>query len=500
MRTPLLPALVAGLGITVCALPALSPAAGHPGAADLRRLVDQLGSPSFNEREEASAALNAAGEPALTVLRDAAASDDAEIRRRAADLVRRIELRLETDHLMAPTKVKLSFKDKSVREAVAELSRQSRCPVALSDPAGKFKDRKLSLDDEEMTFWEALDRLSTLAHLAEEGQPLAAEATLMVQPPGLPPGALVPPAIARIRQVQGRALPVVGLINLVYSDRVEPPSAYAGAVRVRGRPVANGGDASHITLDVTVAAEPKVRFYEYYSLRVDKVVDDQGQELALADDTPPPTFPNWRPNSQYSTGFTFQHLQARLNAAEKPSRLLREFRGTLTGRLCTEPRPVLWTDDVLTAAGKIFSGKEGGTIKVVEASNDGSGHLTVRLELEMPPDLANPEIPGVPMRIRPMRAAAMPNGGAGVPAVAGPAPTVRGGRRVGGLCLIDDKGNAVPPSGMQLSLRRGPGGLVREYQLEFNLASGREPSKLLYEAPKVVDVEVPFALKDIRLQ
>jgi hypothetical protein len=66
-----------------------------PDAAAIKRLVAQLGSPKFQERAAADKQLEAIGEPALEILRDAAQhSGDNEIRRRAARLVQAIERRL----------------------------------------------------------------------------------------------------------------------------------------------------------------------------------------------------------------------------------------------------------------------------------------------------------------------------------------------------------------------------------------------------------------------
>jgi WD40 repeat protein len=62
-----------------------------PKAADIDRLIKQLGSEDFNAREAASKALRAIGEPALPALRKAGESNDAEVRRRARDLADAID-------------------------------------------------------------------------------------------------------------------------------------------------------------------------------------------------------------------------------------------------------------------------------------------------------------------------------------------------------------------------------------------------------------------------
>jgi tetratricopeptide (TPR) repeat protein len=62
-----------------------------PDRAEIERLVRRLGSDSFADREEAMKELRRLGKPALDALRNAAsASDDKEVRRRAAELVTRL--------------------------------------------------------------------------------------------------------------------------------------------------------------------------------------------------------------------------------------------------------------------------------------------------------------------------------------------------------------------------------------------------------------------------
>ncbi len=69
--------------------------AAQDDSTQIDRLIKQLGSEQFAEREAASRELAAYGESALPALRRAAAgSGDAEVRRRARELVRTIVARL----------------------------------------------------------------------------------------------------------------------------------------------------------------------------------------------------------------------------------------------------------------------------------------------------------------------------------------------------------------------------------------------------------------------
>src|SRR5947209_17821804 len=74
---------------------ALAQDAAAADAAEVTRLIRQLGNRAFTRREAASKALAAIGEPALPALRQAAhASADLEVRRRCEALILAIESRL----------------------------------------------------------------------------------------------------------------------------------------------------------------------------------------------------------------------------------------------------------------------------------------------------------------------------------------------------------------------------------------------------------------------
>src|SRR6516162_6689079 len=68
------------LAAIILATPAGPARADGPDAARIERLVRQLGSAKFEEREAATKALDAAGEIALPALKKALQSDDLELR------------------------------------------------------------------------------------------------------------------------------------------------------------------------------------------------------------------------------------------------------------------------------------------------------------------------------------------------------------------------------------------------------------------------------------
>jgi hypothetical protein len=293
--------------------------------------------------------------------------------------------------------------------------------------------------------------------------------------------------------VPAYAVPTLGQLILGETKRDPLPTAYAGAIRVRGqRTAGTSGDTGVISLDLVVIAEPKVRTQDSFTVRVTKVVDEHGQELSVSDDPVPsqPVFVR-RIASPYGNGFTLEFIQARLKGGEKPAKSLREVQGTLSARLFTEPRPVITVDDVLHSAGKTFVGAEGGAIKVLDVTKGEGGNLTLHFEFELPD--AGVVAPG-----RGRAARGLPPGGAVPLPAAGPAAAgvPAAGRRVGGLQLLDDKGNILPAAG---GVQRTGRGLARDYTMEFNIPAGRTPASFIYAATKTVSVDVPFTLKDVPL-
>jgi hypothetical protein len=166
MRTRcLILALVVGLGLgqagTLLAV-------GDKLETTVARLVAQLGSKKFKEREKAAKALEAMGAAALPALRKAAKSDDAETSKQAKHLIDKIERTAEAAALLAPTKVHLVCKDTPVTDAVAKLAKLSKYDIKIDDKdKEKLAKRKITLDTGKVSFWEAFDMLCNKGKLVE---------------------------------------------------------------------------------------------------------------------------------------------------------------------------------------------------------------------------------------------------------------------------------------------------------------------------------------------
>jgi len=164
----ILPAALVALAMLGMALTAAADKAGPaPDAKAIAKLVEQLGSDSFEDREAATKALDAIGAPALEALEKAAKSEDAEIRKRAGDLASRIGTRARTGVILTPREVHLVYKGTPLREAIADFEKKAGVGFNLLDAAGKMKEKKVTLDTGKVPFWTALEKFCEAAGLDE---------------------------------------------------------------------------------------------------------------------------------------------------------------------------------------------------------------------------------------------------------------------------------------------------------------------------------------------
>ncbi len=186
MRRLLMPALLLALGFGVLATVPTRAAEPTADAAKIAKLIEQLGSSTFDEREQANKDLDAIGVPALEALRKAAKSDDAEVSRRASSLVAKIEKIAEAKTVLKPTKIHLVFKETPITEAIADIKKKTGYNVVIHDPENKLKDRTVTLDTGETTFWQAFDQFCDKAGVHEATQQELIQPIVPVKP-GLPP-------------------------------------------------------------------------------------------------------------------------------------------------------------------------------------------------------------------------------------------------------------------------------------------------------------------------
>jgi hypothetical protein len=434
IRRHLIAGLVLGLSFGVLVILPSRAAEPEADAAKIAKLIEQLGSGNFDQREKATKELGAIGTPALEALRKAAKSEDAEIKLRSADLVKIIEKRAETENTLKPTKVHLVCKDTPIADAVKELKKQTGYTIVLHDPENKLKDRTVTLDTGDTTFWQAIDMLCEKAGIHEvaaqdafgQGQPgipggpppvrlqpipvqpavpikpkavdnsLAFEVDQKLVPAPAQPGVAPPPVAPPIGGPgTGIGRPVApgfgiqsGQVILTDGKVNAQATAYAGAVRIRNysKPEIFGQAAGgQILLALEVAPEPKITWQRLIGVKVTKALDDNDQKLGESSDAneiggPGPQAGAIAPGvgrpiaprpAQQIRGF-FQHqvVAVRLTKGEKASKSIKELTGTVSAEVLAESQPLISTDEIMKSAGKTFKGEESGSIKVNSVDRD----------------------------------------------------------------------------------------------------------------------------------
>jgi hypothetical protein len=343
-------ALAAVLGAVAAQKPDGPPAEPVP----VERLVGQLGSLDYRTRQAAARALEARGAEALPALRRAAGSADPEARRRITALTQAIERAA----LVAPKRVTLKLDDRPLKQAVADLARQSGYRVELSAGPDLEKSR-LTVRADNVTFWEAVDRIAL-------------------------PGGLGGIAFGG----EGDSA-----ITLQRSETFNAFVSYQGAFRLsaetigrqttrnlalRRRPAGDEPDGSdQLTLTVAVMSEPKLPMLGTGAARVTEAEDDRGQSL-LPPEEPPAEGPPDRVTLPEGQRTFSETTQVTLGRPSPGARTVKRVKGTVPVLLLLAQRPAAVVEPILKAKGRKVVGG-GVELTVEEVTEMPAGTYEVKL-------------------------------------------------------------------------------------------------------------------------
>jgi hypothetical protein len=504
MRVRVLPVLLVAAGLGLLVLPGR--AEEKTDADRIARLVAQLGSDRFDEREEATRLLDVIGPPALPALQKAAQSNDAEVRRRARLLVRRLQKRQDTAQILAPQRVRLVFQDTLLLHAVSEFAKKTGFDLRLDPQGANYAERSITLDTGEVTFWEAYDRFCQEAGLVDRVVVPTPERSNRGN--GAVNQIIIVNGQMIVPNQDGHNDPEVheGRLILRNGKPAALPTCYAGALRIRALPPGTALPdekkvEGQVLLGLEVTAEPKMRWQKVVGVRVSRAADDEGQNLTQVVPLPKPApAANGRvtgggviivngqvisPEDNTPQGDPRQ-VPVRLRQGAKPAKTLRELSGTIAAQVQTAPRPLITVGSILKAAGESATGPEGCALKVLEVNREEKGEIRLRLAVEPPPHEIGDGTNGVWT-------------GGGVVIVngrvlGGTEPEARGTS----FALLDDKGR--PFKLLRGENEQARPGAPREYRLTFAVEEGRdEPARLVYVAPLSTVLDVPFTLKNVPL-
>jgi hypothetical protein len=358
-----------------------------------------------------------------------------------------------------------------------------------------------------------------------------------IAPPGPVPGVQIQGAFGPVTTVAGVAGVQPSTIVLKDGKPEAAPTWYSGAVRIR----AVSGNinfavpADQLVVSVEARSEPRMQLQSITAVKITKAVDDKNQNLdQVLDPTPAnvqvPGLPGgviiWgagigaanRPQSFSPSPV----IPVRLKKAANGSKTLKELSGTLTAQALLAPEPLITVDNILKATGKTLKGKDGTTLKVIEANMMDDGSFRLRVQIDSPagagaplPQIQFQIIPANPVPIPLPQPIPLPNGGIfqiqPQPVPAGRIQKIQIGqigggivppnfnRAIDGLKLLDDKGLVIPGTQSGIEHRWMAGGQQPNiiYTLSYKLRQGQEPSKLVYTAGRSVTFDIPFTLKDV---
>ena len=406
------------------------PPAPAPLKSPAAKLIDQLASDDFAEREAASKGLADLGPAALDEIRTACASPDPEVASRARDLAARITRRLDNEKNLAPTVVELTAVDTPLDTVLALLSKQSGYQVVLGGlKVDELAAKKVTLKTGKVSFWEAVRAVNDAAGLQiasvggftaigsmpysyRSSQPASADRArqLGADRPPLPggPGPIAKPIEEFKRSafaVRTAPLPNESVVLEARDPNKPRPWAAYGAVCVEAFPLPTppqGEDAAWSL--VQVWPEPKVTWRETRGVSVRRADDDHAQALRNVPVFPPGQTINrgvrmangnvlilneggLEPRHSVPThNLNIRQAAVKFKAAEKPSASLAAFAGSVFGVIRSPLEPLAVAD---LEAGKAVTAESpaGVSLKATLSRGENSSDTFVEVDLAYPQQL-----------------------------------------------------------------------------------------------------------------
>jgi hypothetical protein len=472
------------------------------------QVIRMMGSQKFADREIAVRQLDGLGPSALEPLRQASNHDDPEIRRRARELVDKIDKRLLTARLLAPEKIRLNYKDEPLDRARADFAHRTGAPLKIEGEMGnggltpRQANRKITVETGEVPFWVAFDEFCRETGLVERNllPKKPAKGTAEVEKLRDHEVRVMIMRQQQILAIEGAANPgnLSNPFHLAEGTGPILPTCQTSAIRVRALPpnmhvVGPSKAADEIKLALEATPQPKMSFQRIVDVRIERAVDDKGQDLSQVWE--PVQWP-WDGNDLRNVVFLdddwnsdmlaslFRQVAVRLKVGENPSKTIKELRGALSVQVQTPPEPLVTVPNVLKAAGESYEGLDGRSISVAKVDREPNGRVHIRVEMHHPPSSATAAMGVVGGRV-------IRRGGARLFVDSSFAPPT-----VSRFELLDRKGNVIVADHAETRAMRQGNEHVQDSTMSFTLRDSSE-YKLVFTGQRTVVIDVPFSLKDV---
>ena len=371
-------------------------------SSPVESVIARLGSAEFAEREAAQAELLGRGaDPAAAraLATAALASDDAEIRHRAAGILATLTRYAEGAALLKPRTVALNFRDVPLDAAVTELRKLTGANLQLdagvADPA-----RRVTATSERVPAWEAVEAFRRAAGLVERFRDDA-------------PPAAAENAVPSVRRSYYNGPPVpattANLVPVLWADAgavaPTPPAAdRSGPVRVTalpGRFAANRvvRGSGHVLIHLDVAPPADLHWESTQEVRVARAEDETTRPITVAHPLPAPLPRDANElmfmgggflNMSYSYGNVPVErgnprlVPVTLKTDDRLVRRLRVLEGTIVGTVSIPNQTVLAIDDLAKSSGVAFAGPGDTKLTVQDYTGTPGGKVTLKITVEGP--------------------------------------------------------------------------------------------------------------------
>jgi hypothetical protein len=468
-----------------------------PKPAEIAKLVEQLGSEDFAEREAAAKRLEELGTAAIEELRAGLKSENAETVRRASDLLRKAERDIANEKTLTPTLVELDVKDKPLDAVLADISKQAKCDVVLG---GLMPDdlavKKVTVNTGgKVPFWQAVLKVCDAADLQ-----VASVAGFVA--PGATPYLGRPKAGVRGATDNRRAV-----VLEARGDAKRRPGSVHGAVLVEAIPFPKNTVPGQPSALLQAWPEPRLQWEGATGTRVAKATDAAGARLAS--EFVPPDSPDVRRTSDgmilvrhadgtasfmRDTGGAFQlpggfkpnthQAVVRFKSGEMAPTAAKELTVSIYASVRTGIEPICQIRGLEINKPTNATGPHGTTISVTYSSDGGRG-FTAKFEIGYDPQSVQlvgvgEDLPGVKV------------GSAGL-----------GNQTVYGTRITDSAGKPYILGLSSGLTRRDPTskrtGLILELALDAAKADIGPPDAITLWGTYLKPVEVAVHLKDVPL-
>ena len=350
----------------ILAIAAVGAQSADPPPPTVEKLIEQLGSRSFAERERATKLLRERGPAALATLRKARESKDEEVRKRVEVLIPPLEI----EEALLPKRVTIKGESRPLDDVLRDIEKQTGYKLGRLGGEG---GQRVTVAGNDVPFWDAVERMAR-----DTGRSIGYDTHQRV---------------VQLDAANDRSV----FVNVRGPFRLESTWFHEDrdvdfTMAVRGT---DGRRTHKLTLSVSILAEPRLTFLRIHPAKVEEALDSDGKSLlepapqsdlpaaggagkgvAVLAPAPEKTPPGRGTFRGESTSFS----DVRLRRASESAKSIRVVRGTIPVRTILIRRPVVVTSKVLESGGTSFrAGTD--SLHIKQVRNQGGGSIEVEIQV-----------------------------------------------------------------------------------------------------------------------